>query len=159
MLVTGCPFVPKDQRNWHPVVRSKRYKFIDISFVKGGMDGKQRKKLLTLVEVCCVALLAPPIVCLFLVPCAGPCYRRGPRRTPPNEVTDEGSSSSLLSRPSSMMGSDCDVRSLCSDRDAGSDLNDQALRMHNPVPIQSLGLEPRTNCSMVRERHCSSDSR
>ena len=39
-------------------------------YVKGGMDGKQRKKLLTLVEVCCVALLAPPIVCLFLVPCA-----------------------------------------------------------------------------------------
>ena len=68
MLVTGCPPVPKDQRNWHPVVRSKRYKFIDISFVKGGMDGKQRKKLLTLVEVCYVALLAPPIVCLFLVP-------------------------------------------------------------------------------------------
>ena len=159
MLVTGCPPVPKDQRNWHPVVRSKRYKFIDISFVKGGMDGKQRKKLLTLVEVCCVALLAPPIVCLFLVPCSGPCYRRGPRRTPPNEVTDEGSSSSLLSRPSSMMVSDCDVRSLCSDRDAGSDLNDQALRMHNPVPIRSLGLEPRTNCSMVRERHCSSDGR
>ena len=130
-------------------------------YVKGGMDGKQRKKLLTLVEVCCVALLAPPIVCLFLVPCSGggPCYRRGPRRTPPNEVTDEGSSSSLLSRPSSMMGSDCDVRSLCSDRDAGSDLSDQALRMHNPVPIRSLGLEPRTNCSMVRERHCSSDGR
>ena len=140
-------------------------------YVKGGMDGKQRKKLLTLVEVCCVALLAPPIVCLFLVPAEvirivnlqprrSPCYRRGPpRRTPPNEVTDEGSSSSLLSRPSSMMVSDCDVRSLCSDRDAGSDLNDQALRMHNPVPIQSLGLEPRTNCSMVRERHCSSDSR
>ena len=170
MLVTGCPPVPKDQRNWHPVVRSKRYKFIDISFVQGGMDGKQRKKLLTLVEVCCVALLAPPIVCLFLVPVEvirivnlqprrSPCYRRGPRRTPPNEVTDEGSSSSLLSRPSSMMVSDCDVRSLCSDRDAGSDLNDQAFRMHNPVPIQSLGLEPRTNCSMVRERHCSSDSR
>ena len=101
----AVPPCPGGTRKWHRRENQEQnfHKFIDISFVKGGMDGKQRKKLLTLVEVCCVALLAPPIVCLFLVPAEvvrfvnlqprrSPCYRRGPpRRTPTYGVTDEGS--------------------------------------------------------------------
>ena len=50
-----------------------------------------------------------------------------------------------------------DVRSLCTDPDEGSRKTVQQFGMQDPVPTESLGLEHRTNCSIVRERYCSSD--